>query len=157
MATKTPRGEETIGASTLASTAARYAAVPSIGPDEALACLERACEDASLRLFLDGVPSTGSGEDAAKARALADAVAAAALDLVARHAERLDRDTAAAKALEPIDATLVRDPPARALGRHPQLRALVRAESRVGRRARDDAMAALPALARRLELSLIHI
>ena len=104
-----------------------------------LACLRSAIEgDETLAaLASEAVASPGGA-------ALAACVAEVSLRLSDAHVARAARARAAARTLAPLEAHLAFPPP-RALGRFPQLRALLKAERALARDPEDDAaLRALP-------------
>ena len=138
-------GASASAANSLDAVVAAFAAAPAVGAATVLRCLETACEDESIAALMTcEAVETPAGE------AISDAVASAALHLVARRREDIRRESAAADALAPLAAHLAKPPPA-PIGRFPQLRATVEAESARGE-AREEAMRALP-FARRSEKS----
>ena len=138
-------GASAYAANSLDAVVAAFAAAPAVGAATVLRCLETACEDESIAALMTcEAVETPAGE------AISDAVASAALHLVARRREDIRRESAAADALAPLAAHLAKPPPA-PIGRFPQLRATVEAESARGE-AREEAMRALP-FARRSEKS----
>ena len=130
-------GASAYAANSLDAVVAAFAAAPAVGAATVLRCLETACDDESIAALMTcEAVETPAGE------AISDAVASAALHLVAWRREDIRRESAAADALAPLAAHLAKPPPA-PIGRFPQLRATVEAESARGE-AREEAMRALP-------------
>ena len=124
----------------------------------ALACLRAAVEGDETLAALAGPSATETGP-APGVAALAACVAETALRLSDARVARAARARAAARALAPLEAHLDRPPP-RALGRFPQLRALLKAERASARgagAARDErALRALPFVTRREDEGAAH-
>ena len=138
-------GASASAANSLDAVVAAFAAAPAVGAATVLRCLETACEDESIAALM-----TCEAVETPAGDSISDAVASAALHLVAWRREDIRRESAAADALAPLAAHLAKPPPA-PIGRFPQLRATVEAESARGE-AREEAMRALP-FARRSEKS----
>ena len=129
-------------AASRASAAEAAGGLPSGG---ALACLHAAVEgDETLEAL--AAPSALASPGGA---ALAACVAEAALRLSDAPVARRARERAASRTLAPLEAHLAHPPPC-ALGRFPQLRALLKAERESARDpARDAALRALPFVCRK--------
>lgn len=115
-------------------------ATETVGADVALLCLEKATTGDPTLASLMSASSMASrvGE------AFADAVVSLSLDLSSASVERLKRERAAAQTLVPLEQHLVSPPPA-AIGKFPQLRAVLHAECAFAKdQGNDTALRALP-------------
>ena len=105
----------------------------ALGAENALKALEIASEDEAVekKIGCDAL-RTNEGD------ALADAITCVSLDLVQQMRDERDRGRAASSILQPLDAR-VTDPPPDPVGRFPQLRATIAAETRLKASPGDDA------------------
>ena len=118
------RGKGAASLSKLESLADAAAATAAVGAELALSCFERAI---TVDDVLAGFTSASSMTSLA-GQAVARAVTSVSLDLGSFAVERLARERAAAQTLAPLERHLASPPPA-AVGRFPQLRAVLCAES----------------------------
>jgi hypothetical protein len=129
---------ETPSDSTELTSAGRITASQEEASDP-LACLRAAIEGDEKLAALASEPVASPG-----GAALAECVAEVSLRLSDARVARAARARAAARTLAPLEAHLA-SPPPRALGRFPQLRALLKAERALARDPEDDAaLRALP-------------
>jgi hypothetical protein len=112
---------------------ATRAAADAVGAAAALAFLESAvAHDPVVSPLVSSASRASRMTTTHVEDTLADALASVSLDLASAEIDRVGRKRAAALALAPVETHLASPPPA-ALGRFPQLRALLKAESAFAR------------------------